>query len=398
MRPSLARRPCKGRWCLRVGLVVACLLGGGCPSENSTADGGSLDRSRPTDAEGESPAPRAVDFFAQGCLETAGGQCRGPAPLSVTFSAVTIGVAQEGEWDFGDGSAPRSGWVVSHLFVAPGEYDVSLTVSVEGGTVSEEKQAHVKVVPAGPGQRCVVDGGCASGSCICREGCAHPFSSNLCLDGDCQPAGICLNACEKVSCPVGTACVDLGLGAAGPAEAWRTILCLPTCNDDGDCPGGGYGCRLAPGMIGWRQVCLPPFPRFVGAPCRDLQGRPDGALCLGGLCLDIGASGYCSVLCAAGRCPEGTGCARFVGADDVGLPAPVCLLRCTEGSCESDPLLGCQLSGQPGSYGIEVVGRADPPGTEYCGVRPCAGPEDCGLTGSCDEATGGYCRPSSSVE
>lgn len=63
---------------------------------------------------------------------TPGNGCK--APCTITF----IGESENGEaiwWDFGDGSEPKSGDSVSHLFAAAKSYEVKLTVKgVDGGS------------------------------------------------------------------------------------------------------------------------------------------------------------------------------------------------------------------------------------------------------------------------
>jgi PKD repeat protein len=61
------------------------------------------------------------------------GPTKGEAPLSVSFDARgSKGLIQSYEWDFGDGSA-ASGRTASHIFQAPDEYPVKLTVTSKLG-------------------------------------------------------------------------------------------------------------------------------------------------------------------------------------------------------------------------------------------------------------------------
>lgn len=82
-----------------------------------------------------------------------GSQVRiGEAPLAVTFDNQTTGSQTSYLWEFGDGtsSTERS---PTHAFEAPGQYDVTLTVSGPGGTSSQTVSSFVSVVsplrPAG---------------------------------------------------------------------------------------------------------------------------------------------------------------------------------------------------------------------------------------------------------
>lgn len=83
------------------------------------------------------------------------------------------------------------------------------------------------------GGRCTLDSDCASG---------------LCLANDQFPAGFCTQACNAgpaASCPLGTACFDLG-GATGGR-------CLGPCADDLDCDDIGLDLTCTP--FGGTQFC-----------------------------------------------------------------------------------------------------------------------------------------------
>ena len=51
-------------------------------------------------------------------------------------------------WDFGDGDTTATIGDVQHVFQYIGSYDVSLTITSDGGTVSEEKEAYINLIAA----------------------------------------------------------------------------------------------------------------------------------------------------------------------------------------------------------------------------------------------------------
>jgi len=322
----------------------------------------------------ESAVSGVVDFVVQGCEQRTAKGCSGTVPLQLTFSAVLEHEPGGASWDFGDGSKPVVGLVVTHTYDAAGVYDVALTVSQGAGTVSELKPGLVEVKKADSGAACVVDDDCVSGSCVCGDGsCAFPLD------------GMCLESCELDCAEAKNLCVDMELKGSTAPEPWRTTLCLPGCTTSAECTRPGMSCQFAPGVQGWRKVCLPGTVGFVGEPCRAVDGIPGPALCSGGLCLDIGASGYCSWPCKANTCPDGTRCVQFDGGG-----AAVCLLRCETGLCLNDPSLACELPGGSGPYAFTILGTQPPAGTVFCSVKRCQNSAECGLSGNCD---GGFCRP-----
>ena len=327
-------------------------------------------------------ASQAVDFVVQGCGTLSLTRCQGTAPLELTFSAVLLKQPSSVTWDFGDNTTSQPGLVVTHIYSRPGTYDVTLTIGHSGGTVSEQKSSFVQVAGASPGARCASDKTCSSGKCICNGVCSFPLDDGLCL-ASCGKQAPCASTKQ--------ACVDLSAGAGAKKDPWRTRLCLPRCTKDKDCKRTGFGCRLAPGVFGWHRVCLPPFPGFVGSQCKTASGAGvvDHSRCLGGLCMDLGAAGYCTAPCGAGACPPGTRCARFTKDSK----QTICLLRCDGTNCASDPLLACEVPSQSGQYGFEVTGtQPDPKGTRYCAPRRCTKDNECGLAGACHAASGGFCE------
>jgi PKD repeat protein len=325
---------------------------------------------------GDGKASSLVDFLVQGCAQRTAQGCEGKVPLPLTFVAVLKEEPTSVSWDLGDGSKPAGGRVVTHTYAKPGTYDVTLTVSESGGTTSEKKANFVVVTTAGSGAPCSSSDVCESGKCVC----AKPDSCTFPLD-----QGLCLQECE-LNCPnEGDACVDLTPKGGGSGEPWRTQLCLPRCTSGGDCTRLGFSCTLAPSVVGWESVCLPSVLRFIGEPCRDAAGAPDPSMCVGAMCLDHGASGYCSWPCKAGTCPEGTRCAKFEGSE-----TPVCLLRCGPGLCAADPLLSCEAPGGSGTFGFTVLGIQEPPANTFCAPKRCTADDDCGMVGACDA---GFCVP-----
>jgi len=76
---------------------------------------------------------------------------QGTAPLHVEFSAE--GDCTSGQpvftWDFGDGSPPAAGPVVTHTFEKPGKYRVEVTVkSTADPTLDDRDSTEVTVLSA----------------------------------------------------------------------------------------------------------------------------------------------------------------------------------------------------------------------------------------------------------
>lgn len=329
---------------------------------------------------GETTTPATVDFVVQGCAERTATRCSGPVPLRLTFATLLQGPASSPSWDLGDATTPTTCdapgdpacHVVTHTYGTPGTYDVTLTVVDATGTTSAHKSGFVVARRAAAGSVCDADGDCASGTCECKPGagCLPPLDQ-----------GVCFEPCELSCQEKSSSCVDLSLPEGEP---WRAHLCLPGCSASSDCSRQGFACSLAPGVKGWRTVCLPSALRFIGEPCLAVDGAPEASACVGGQCLNIGASGYCSWSCKAGACPDGTRCARL---EPDGLS--MCLLRCASGAeCKGDPLLACELPGA-GSQGFAILGAQEPPGTRFCGPKRCKADQDCGLAGTCQ---GGFCQ------
>jgi len=364
---------------IRLGAVLLALLVLGCDGGGSGAGDGAPEGPTPDGSAGETTAPATVDFVVQGCTERTATRCSGPVPLRLTFTALLQGPASSPSWDMGDATTPNCGaagdptcHVVTHTYGTPGTYDVTLTVVDATGTTSAHKIGFVVAQQASAGAVCDADGDCASGTCECKPGvgCLPPLDE-----------GVCLEACELSCQDKGSTCVDLSLSEGEP---WRTHLCLPGCSASSDCTRPGFACNLAPSVKGWRNVCVPSALRFIGEPCLTADGAPEAAACVGGQCVDIGASGYCSWACKAGACPDGTRCAKL---EPTG--SSMCLLRCGPGAdCKGDPLLACELPGA-GAQGYAILGAQEPPGTRFCAPKRCKADQDCGLVGTCQA---GFCQ------
>lgn len=68
----------------------------------------------------------------------------GQEPLTVTFTALTMGEVTRWQWDFGDGQSSNE-QKPSHKYASAGEHTVSLTVTGPGGSNTKTKVACIKV-------------------------------------------------------------------------------------------------------------------------------------------------------------------------------------------------------------------------------------------------------------
>ena len=100
-----------------------------------------------------------VDFTVRDCprLDFATPQCRGPAPLTLTFVPLTSGNVSTFAWDFGDLTKSDESLPI-HTYVLPGIYDVGITAMP--GPVSKLRKAYVVVTPNPLGEACDVDRQC----------------------------------------------------------------------------------------------------------------------------------------------------------------------------------------------------------------------------------------------
>lgn len=87
----------------------------------------------------------------------------GVAPLSVTFNAAQStdpeGDALTYSWDFGDGSADRSGMIIEHEYDEPGTYIAVLTVT-DSENLNDTASAQITVHQGITGACCLGDGSC----------------------------------------------------------------------------------------------------------------------------------------------------------------------------------------------------------------------------------------------
>ena len=317
-----------------------------------------------------------VDFVISGCTIDPAGRCRGVAPLTLRFAAVTTVPVEQGLWRFGDGDEAE-GLAAEHTYQLPGTYAVAFSVGYGGGTVSARKEGFVVVEGAAPGARCESSKQCGVGSCVCP-------------DGGCPGllGGMCWLDCGASPCPEGSHCVQLVRAGSAP---WQGTSCQQRCAVDIDCDRPDFACRWLPSggsVRGWLRACAPRSLLRFGAACRGAGGAVDDQACAAGRCLGLGVRGYCSADCDPGQCPEPLRCAAFgggVASDRSG----VCVVPCVPGSCSDDPSLACRSSGGAGSLDFEILGAPDAPDAMYCSAKPCRVAADCGLLGACSQA--GYC-------
>jgi hypothetical protein len=326
------------------------------------------------------PTVLAVDFTVIGCpnFDATVPQCRGPAPLTLTFVPITSGVVTRFLWDFGDLSKSFEA-LPTHTYTLPESYDVSLLGAPS--LAMQTREAFVVVTPNPLGGVCDLERQCEPGlTCLC--GLASQCPSAF-------PRGLCTQLCEGGNtCPENALCADLGLGAdpsSPEVVTWRGRRCLRRCNDDEDCAAGQI-CRALPAAgtpERWERACFYRFPADLGAACRGGTGEPQKDLCLSGLCADLGALGVCSSDCAARPCPTGTTCAALRDG------RKLCLRPCdTPEACRSDPLLACTPPGRPGPLGWDLVPAGSGAAATLCAPKPCDSDAPCAPAGICLGAPG----------
>jgi hypothetical protein len=341
-------------------------------------DGGADAPARPDAAELDArPTLQAVDFTVIGCpkFDPAIPQCRGPAPLTLTFVPITSGTVTRFVWDFGD-LAKSFEDIPTHTYTQPDTYEVRLLAAP--ALTMQKREAFVVVTPNPLGGPCDLVGQCETGlSCLCG------------LAAQCPGAfarGLCTQSCATAACPEGSFCADLTLGGEGQVspDSWRGRHCLRRCTADTDCA-AGQSCRALPAAGAperWERACFYRFPGELGAACRGGTGDPQKDLCLSGLCADLGALGICSFDCASGPCPTGTTCASLHDG------RKLCLPPCSSpDSCRSDPLLACAPAGRPGPLGWDAP-AGTPPSATLCAPKPCDSDAQCAPAGICLGAAG----------
>ena len=62
----------------------------------------------------------------------------GCAPLTVTFTNITVGDAASAQWEFGDGTLGRGLLIAAHTYAKPGVYTVSLHVQDRFGNIDTD--------------------------------------------------------------------------------------------------------------------------------------------------------------------------------------------------------------------------------------------------------------------
>ncbi len=346
----------------------------GCPGDpGGSTDGGTEGGSGLDAADFDGPpAVLAVDFTVIGCptFDPNIPQCRGPAPLTLTFVPITSGTVTRFLWDFGDLSMKSYEDIPTHTYTQPESYDVSLLGAP--ALAMQTRKAFVVVTPNPLGGPCDLERQCENGlTCLCGRAAQCPSAF---------ARGLCTQSCMDGPCPDGAFCADLTLGAEGQAmpDSWRGQHCLRRCTGDSDC-GAGQICRSLPAAGAperWERACFYRFPGELGAACRGGTGDPQKDVCVSGLCADLGALGLCSFDCTSRPCPTGTSCASFHDGRKLCLPACT-----TPDSCRNDPLLACAPAGRPGPLGWDPAGAAFS-GT-LCAPKPCESDALCAPAGIC---------------
>ena len=70
----------------------------------------------------------------------------GCAPLTVTFTNITVGDAASAQWEFGDGTTGRSLLAIAHTYAKPGVYSVCLHVQDRFGNIDTDVAADLITV------------------------------------------------------------------------------------------------------------------------------------------------------------------------------------------------------------------------------------------------------------
>jgi PKD repeat protein len=402
-------------------VVAALVTAAACGNNAVTLDGmGVLDLSAASDlgAPPDGGGPVHGAFSMAGCAQfvdaPTGPECRGPAPLEITFVPLLEGVTSA-LWTFAGGD-PATSRAINPVvrFARPGTYVVTLAAGGPGGTATAS--GSVVVTAGGPGAACDGDSDCdllLGLTCRCARGaCPAGLGAGICTrsctGGACGPLAHCADLTRGLpaSAPTDGGApppLDAGLipdggdlpdGGGGAGPSWRDAICLPGCSSDLDCR-SGLRCRELPvldpgapagGAFTFRRACFAELLADVGGACLDATAAPDLTRCLSGECEPLGARGLCTAACgpsAGGRaCPSTAACATFNGQPGASL----CLPRCSATAPCADPLLSCQAAGQPGTYGFALELGAT--GT-VCAPKRCTTPSDCAPAGTC---VANFCR------
>jgi PKD repeat protein len=200
----------------------------------------------------------------------------GAAPLEVAFTDTSVdpeGTLVGWSWDFGDGATSIDRHP-THTYVAPGTYEVTLTVT-DSALKTDTIAATVTVTEA---DACTPDPGCDDGdACNGVE--------------TCDPLVGCV-AGAPLACDDGDACS--GVETCSPATG--CVAGAPLACDDGDvCTADG--CDPAAGCLS--------TPVADGTPCGDADVCNGLESCVGGVC--VGG--------APAACDDGDPCTGFEGCD-----------------------------------------------------------------------------------
>ncbi len=89
-----------------------------------------------------------ITVYAPPVADFSGTPLTGIAPLTVQFTDISTGQIDSWSWQFGDGQT-SSQQSPQHLYQNAGTYNVSLTVTGQGGTDTETKNGYITVLPPG---------------------------------------------------------------------------------------------------------------------------------------------------------------------------------------------------------------------------------------------------------
>ncbi|MEE2788233.1 MAG: hypothetical protein VX589_12895 [Myxococcota bacterium] len=216
------------------------------------------------------------------------------------------------------------------------------------------------------------------GGCMSQRDC----QSSLCLDAG-YPRGMCSAPCVgNVDCPAGTHCEIYADGAG---------LCLPDCENDGDCR-ADYVCDNLYSATATTCVGLGVGDSEVGEPCRSSS---DCALGLRMACI-VPSNGWTNGYCLkyrcdpTGGCAAGTHCGFYNRYDDNG---GYCLQSCADDDDCPRHAYSC--------YDFDGDGRREcaPTRPQATGVETCAELDVCiSACGRFDAGCRETCYARSTVE
>ena len=70
----------------------------------------------------------------------------GHAPLTVTFTNITVGDAASAQWEFGDGTTGRGLLTIAHTYAKPGVYSICLHIQDRFGNIDTDVAADLITV------------------------------------------------------------------------------------------------------------------------------------------------------------------------------------------------------------------------------------------------------------